>query len=232
MLSPLQTIFINNGRFKSIIPNDMTRAQLVDFARNAATQVANGKVSGLLAEQILAFAAGLAADADDLAAADAEQVALRAASIAATRKAQDISARSLRRLQSLRYAMKAARCGAAQYDAVGFDPPVKGRQMVKPKVPFDLSAAGYSNGVNVLKYDSRDTPNTVAYIIEAKIGDADRYQIVGTSKNRSFKHTGVKPGVQIQYRVGSQATRGGLSEWSNEAVVYGFSTPGQQLSGG
>ena len=47
-------------------PNNLTRAQLADFARNAATQVAFGKVTGLLPEQGLAISAALLAEADEL----------------------------------------------------------------------------------------------------------------------------------------------------------------------
>ncbi len=36
----------------------MTRAQLADFGRNVATQVANGKVKGMLAEQIASYLGG------------------------------------------------------------------------------------------------------------------------------------------------------------------------------
>ncbi len=198
----------------------MTRAQLADFGRNVATQVANGKVKGMLAQQIASISAAIADASDELAAADNAQVAAKAAAIETTRIAQEKQARLLKLLQQLKYLMRSLESNASEFDAVGFNPPVKVRQMVKPKIPFDLSATGYSNGVNVLKYNSSNSPNTVGYIIEAKIGDANRYQIIGTSKNRSFKHTGVKPGVPIRYRVRSQAARGGVSEWSNEAVVY------------
>ncbi len=57
-------------------------------------------------------------------------------------------------------------------------------------------------------------------MIEAKIGDADGYQIVGRSINHSFKHTGVQPGVSVRYRVRSQARRAGVSDWSNEAEQF------------
>ncbi len=198
----------------------MTRAQLADFGRNIATQVANGKVKGMLAEQIASISAAIADASDELAAADNAQVAAKAAAIETTRIAQEKQARLLKLLQQLKYLMRSLESNASEFDALGFKAPVKVRQMVKPKIPFDLSAAGYSNGINVLKYNGENKPNTVNYTIEAKIGDADGYQIVGTSKNRTFKHEGVKPGVRIQYRVRSQATRGGVSDWSNEAVVY------------
>ncbi len=199
----------------------MTRAQLADFGRNVATQVANGKVKGMLAQQIASISAAIADASEELAAADNAQVAARAAAIETTRIAQEKQARLLKLLQQLKYLMRSLESNASEFDAVGFKAPVKVRQMVKPKIPFDLSAAGYSNGVNVLKYNSHNSPNTVGYLIEAKIGESDDYEIVGTSRNRSFKHTGVRPGVQIQYRVRSQARRGGISEWSNETVVYG-----------
>ncbi len=168
-----------------------------------------------------AISAAIADASEELAVADKAQVAARAASIETTRTAQEKQAKVLKLLQRQRYLMKSLESNASEFDALGFNPPVKVRQMVKPKIPFELSVAGYSNGVNVLKYHCGNTPNTVNYIVEAQIGDADSYQIIGTSKNRSFKHTGVKPGVPIRYRVRSEATRTGVSDWSNEAVVYG-----------
>jgi hypothetical protein len=65
-----------------------------------------------------------------------------------------------------------------------------------------------------------NAPNSVSYLIEARIGDAPDYVIVGVSKAQSFKHTGVTPGVKHQYRIYAQTTRGLVSERSNEAVVY------------
>jgi len=203
-----------------MIPNNMTRADLALFTRNAATQVAAGEVTGLSPDQVLLFSTLLTAVADNLSAADAEQVALRAASIAATQKAQDMGRNALKLLQSLRYAMKSVDSPADEFDAVGFDPPVRSRRVVEPERPDALAVEGFSNGVNKLSFNGNNTPNTVTYIIEAKIGDTPGYAIIGASKAQRFKHERVTPGLMYRYRVRAQAARGRVSDWSNEAVVY------------
>lgn len=201
-------------------PHYLTRAELADFGRNTAMQVANGKVSGLLAAQIASISAAIDAASAELAEADRRQVELRAAAIEATRIAQDKRAHLLKLLQDLKYTMKGLESEAHEFDAVGFDPPVIGRRPVIPQTPFELAATGYSNGVNALRFAGNNGPGRVAYTVEAKIADSPLYAIIGTSKSQRFKHTGVKPGVPIQYRVRAQAARGAVSDWSNEAAVY------------
>ena len=147
-------------------------------------------------------------------------MAARAASIELTRKARDKSVRVSAMIQSLKYGMKSVRSPADQFDAVGFDPPVRSRQTVTPQTPGELSVKGFSNGVNSLSFVGNNGANSVRYIVEAKIGDSQQYAMVGVSKAQKFKHTGVTPGVFHQYRVRAEATRGLVSDWSNEAVVY------------
>jgi hypothetical protein len=202
-------------------PNKLNRAELADFAKNTATQVANGKVSRLLAAQVSSVSAAIDAAAAELAAADQIQVAARAAALEATRIAQEKRFALLKLLQDLKYTMKGIESGAHEFDAVGFDPPVVGRHIVTPQRPTELAATGFSNGVNELKFAGNNVPSSVTYVVEARAGDAARYTIIGTSRKQSFKHTGVRPGEPIQYRIRAQAARGMVSSWSNEAVVYG-----------
>ena len=122
------------------------------------------------------------------------------------------------------YSMKAVHSGPEEYDAIGFDPPARVRRMIEPQAPTELSAKGYSNGVNILGFKGNNRPNTVRYLIEAKVGDAADYAIIGVSKAQKFKHENVTPGVPCQYRVRAQAARGPASECSNEAAVYGTRT--------
>jgi hypothetical protein len=198
----------------------MTRAELADFARNAATQVAAGKVTGLLPEQVVSFSNGLETDADELSEVDNEIVALRTALMAATERGRQIKKRTLRRSQSLKYIMKSVNSSDNEFDAVGLEPPAQRRRMVHAQTPTELSATGFSNCVNVLRFTSNNLPNRARYLIEAKIGDAPDYAIVGVSKAQKFKHLGVTPGVEYQYRVYAQTARGQVSDFSNEAVVY------------
>jgi hypothetical protein len=117
--------------------------------------------------------------------------------------------------------MKGVESKASEFDALGFDPPAAGRSIITPQTPTQLSAAGYSNGVNVLRFTGNNVPGTVTYIIEARIGGDPEYRMVGTCTKQLFHHFGVIPGRFYQYRIRAQASRGLVSDWSNEAVVYG-----------
>jgi hypothetical protein len=203
-----------------MILNNMTRAELADFARNAATQVAAGKVAGLLPEQVVSFSNGLETDADELSAVDNEIVALRTALMAATERGRQIKKRTLGRSQSLKYTMKSVNSSDSEFDAVGLEPPAQRRRMVHPQTPTELSATGFSNCVNILRFTGNNLPNRARYLIEAKIGESLDFAIVGVSKAQKFKHLGVTPGVEYQYRVYAQTARGQVSDFSNEAVVY------------
>src|SRR4051794_34339727 len=98
-------------------PNYLTRAELADFGRNSATQVALGKVSGLLAAQVASISAAIADASADLADADRLQVELRAAAIAATEIAQKKRLALLELLQDLKYTMKGLESEAHEFDA-------------------------------------------------------------------------------------------------------------------
>ena len=87
-------------------------------------------------------------------------------------------------------------------------------------MPTKLSVAGYSNGVNKLRFSGNNLPSSVTYIIEAKTGDSPQYVMIGTSRKQSYEHKGVRPGEPVLYRIRAQAARGMVSPYSNEAVVY------------
>jgi hypothetical protein len=202
-------------------PRNLSRAELVDFIKNAATVVAAGKISGLLPAQVTSISDELNAIAVRLAFDDSAQVAGVAAAMELTQIAQDDRFDGLDALQQLKYMMKGLGSPASEFDAVGFDPPAEGRSIIMPQAPTQLAAAGYSNGVNVLRFIGNNVPGTVTYIIEARIGDDPEYHMVGSSTRQLFRHFGVIPGRFYQYRIRAQASRGIVSDWSNEAVVYG-----------
>ncbi len=203
-------------------PRNLNRAALVDFTTKAATGVADGKVSGFLAAQNTAISDALTDANALLAAADLSQVSARADSLEATEIAQTAADEVQRLLADLKFGMRSVESPASDYDAIGFDPPSEVRSVVMPQTPTDLAASGTSNGVNLLTFVGNNATGSVTYVVEAKIGDTAPYVIVGTSTKQSFKHTGVTPGQFYQYRVRAQAARGLVSDWSNEAVVYGL----------
>ena len=201
-------------------PNYLTRAELADFGKNTATQVANGKISGLLAAQVTSISVAIADASAQLAEADRLQVEARAAAMAATEAATVMRRQLLKLLQALKYTMKGLESQASEFDIVGFDPPVIGRRPVIPQTPGELAAVGYSNGVNKITFAGNNGPGRVLYLVQAKSPDTPGYTIIGSTKAQRFAHTGVRPGVPVQYRVLALAARGQMSAPSNEAGVY------------
>ena len=201
-------------------PNRMNRASLADLGKNMAAQIAAGKVSGLLPAQVIALSDAISAASELVKTRDEAQVAAIAAAREATQLAQEARFELLRLIQDLKNTMKGIGSPTHEFDALGFDPPVIGRTPVTPQKPLELSANGFSNGVNELAFVGNNLPGRVNYIIEACVGDAPHYTIIGVSRRQRFKHTNVTPGVPIMYRVYAQSARGLVSDTSNEAAVY------------
>ena len=204
-----------------MIPRTLTRADLVDFTTNCATGVANGKVAGFLAVQNTAISDALTDANASLAAANLNAVEARAASEEATFLAQQAQEVVLKLLSELKFSMKGVDSPGNDYEALGFDPPDTVRSPVQPQRPTELSATGFSFGVNELTWRGNNPSGSVTYVIECKIGDTAPYVIVGTCTAQKFKHTGVTPGQFYQYHVRAQAARNNVSDWSDEVVVYG-----------
>ena len=203
-------------------PRNLNRAALVDFTTNAATGVANGKVTGFLAAQNTSISDALTDANAILAAADLNQVEARAAALEATQIALAAETDVLKLLSDLKFGMRSVESPPSDYTAIGFDIPAEVRSVVMPQTPTELAATGFSNHTNLLTFMGNNAAGSVTYVIEAKIGDTAPFVIVGTSTKQSFKHLGVTPGEYYLYHVRAQAARGLTSDWSNEAVVYGI----------
>jgi len=199
----------------------INRAALVDFTTNAATGVADGKVSGFSAPQNTAISDALTDANTVLAAADLAAVEARAAALAAMAIAQDAAKNVTKQLAELKFSMRGVDASNDQYDSIGFDPPETVRTIVVPATPTDLAATGFSNGINQLTWTGNNLSGSVTYAIEVKIGDTAPYILLATATAQRFQHMGVTPGQFYQYRVRAQAARNQVSGWSNEAVVYG-----------
>jgi uncharacterized protein YggE len=109
--------------------------------------------------------------------------------------------------------------GADKLAEIGIDADDLTPSSIAPQTPSDLVAQGFSSGKNTLKFNRNGNKTGTIFLIEAKIGDAANYVIIGTTTKTTYNHTGQKPGVKVVYRV--RAQRGDdFSEYSNEAVVY------------
>jgi hypothetical protein len=199
----------------------LPRPALVDFANNSATGVANGKITGFNPAQNTSVSDALTDAAAELATAEMNAVTTRAAALEAMALAQEKAAVVVKLLSELKFGLRSVDAPADQYDALGFTPPDTIRTVVIPMTPSGLEAAGFSNGTNQLTWKGNNISGSVTYGIEVKIGDTAPYVLLATTTKQSYKHVGVTPGQFYQYRVRAQASRNQISDWSNEAVVYG-----------
>jgi hypothetical protein len=142
------------------------------------------------------------------------------------RIANEKTAALVKLLSELKFAMRGVdappdQAPPDQYDALGFTPPDTVRSIVTPQRPTDLSATGFSYGVNPLVWTGNNPSGSAVYAIEVKIGDTAPYVLLTTATAQKWKHEGVTPGQFYQYRVRAQAARNLVSDRSNETVVYG-----------
>lgn len=103
--------------------------------------------------------------------------------------------------------------------ALGFNLDDEVPSTLEPQAPQNLFAQGFSNGVNSLSWKRSGNNERTQFIVEAKIGAATDFTMVGSTTRTRFDHEGQTPGAQAIYRVYAQ--RGKLkSQPSNEAIVY------------
>ncbi len=197
-------------------PRNLSKANLVDFARSAIAAITDGKITGLSPAQAAEIVAALTAAADGLDTATEEQVKLRAAYMEGNEIGRDRRETLIRVFANLKSTMSGIEAPDDQYDAVGFDPPAP-HAPVKPQTPTGLAVKRKSDGSIILVYSGNNTPGRVVYSIEAKIDG--EYRLIGTTTRQKFKLETVIPGKPYRYRVYAQSTRLGRSGYSNETVV-------------
>ena len=200
-------------------PRQLSRPEVVDFARNAIKALEDGKITGLSPAEAAELAATLSAATDKLATSDQKVVATRSAYREATEDASVDKADVIGILTGLKFRMRGTGAGPDEYKAAGFDPPA-GTKRVDPETPGNLSATGYANGVNRLKYRGNNPAGAMIYTVQARTSLTTEWAIIGSTHKQSFKHEPVSPGQFYQYRVRADATNGRTSDWSNETVVY------------
>jgi hypothetical protein len=197
-----------------------TRGTLVIIARAAAGAIAGGKVTGFTPEQNLAISTAIFAKADSLNAANEKVMSTRAAAQSATAVASGEQIELIELLGTTKYSMRGVNANSSEYESVEFKAPAPASR-VTPQRPTSMSATGYSNGVNKLKFTGANEPGSVNYVLEANRGGGTGWFIIGMTGKQSFIHDNVIPGEAYQYRVRAQASSGRSSSWSGIASVYG-----------
>jgi len=107
-----------------------------------------------------------------------------------------------------------------QYDLCGFDSrsPVIGPYV--PADPTELSAFGYSNAINIIKWRGNNRSGSVVYELWRRQGDTGAWALLATTKKQTFTDAPVTPGQYYEYKARARASKT-ISHFSNSAIVYG-----------
>ncbi len=96
------------------------------------------------------------------------------------------------------------------------------RTKTAPIAPTALLASPDADGTNTLTWNGNGNKARTTYLIEAMIGSATTFAVVGDTTAQSFAHRGQTPGVTVTYRV--TASRAKMrSAPSQTAAVYNHS---------
>lgn len=200
--------------FRTINEND-----LADFAKNISDLLAGIELTAIDSN----VRTDLVTAIGTLPATLATQAA--AATVAEGERKAAVSARNATRTQmwalmaQVRDALKAGLASKRQYDLCGFDFPAA-RTQYEAQDPSDLSAFGFSNGINKIQFTGNNKPGRVVYEVWRRHGDTANWALHATTKKQSFTDAGVTPGEYYEYKVRAVGAKS-VSNFSNSAVVYG-----------
>src|SRR4051812_17913447 len=125
-------------------PRKLSRAELVDFAENTVTAVAQHRVTGLSPEQEAEIVDTLTSATDSLASANTEQVKRRASYLEGNDIARKRETEVIMLLSLLKSTMRGVDAPDDQYDAVGFDAPAPHAAVV-PQAPTGLAVRRFAD---------------------------------------------------------------------------------------
>jgi hypothetical protein len=149
-----------------------------------------------------------------------------AAAVAETSRKASVSTKNTTKTQivalmsQVRDALRAGLAPKKEYDLCGFDYPTTPSDIYIALDPTDLSAFGFSNGVNKIVFSGNNKRGRVVYEIWRRHGDTAGWALHATTKKQSFTDTPVTPGQYYEYKVRAVAAKS-VSNFSNSAVVYG-----------
>ncbi|MBK8301977.1 MAG: hypothetical protein IPK98_00640 [Chloracidobacterium sp.] len=149
-----------------------------------------------------------------------------AATVAEDDRKSAVSARRATRrqvvalLKKVRDTLMASEAPEKEWAKAGFDYPDLVLTRYIAQDPANLSAFGYSNGVNTLRFDGNNKPGRVVYEIWRRHGDTVDWYLHMTTRRQRLIDTPVSPGQYYMYKVRAVGARS-VSNFSNVAVVYG-----------
>jgi hypothetical protein len=197
----------------------LSESELADFAANVAGLLAGSQLAAIDANVRSDLATAIGTLPDTL------EQRTAAAAIAETSRKAAVSTRNETRAQlyllmgQVRDALRSGLAPKEQFDLCGFDYPTP-RKKYQAADPTNLSAFGYSNGVNQVRFSGNNRIGFVTYEIWRRQGDTGDWRLHGTTKRQRFEDTGVVPGQYYEYKVRARAATS-VSNFSNSGVVYG-----------
>lgn len=212
-------ISLNDGANATMNYRRLTDNDLADFAGNVAALLAGTQLTSINTAVRTQMATAIGTLPADLGTQTA------AAGVAEAERMAAVSLKNATREQLLAYMAQvknlllAGLAPKSQYDLCGFDFRAEPAKVYEPQVPTGLSAFGYSNGVNALKFAGNNDRNSVVYEIWRRHGDTAQWAPYATTKKQSFKDAPVTPGQYYEYKVRAVAAKS-VSNFSNPAVVY------------
>ena len=156
----------------------------------------------------------------DLAAQTAAQAEVDSEKIAATSVKNSTRAQVIETLVRVQNALKMGLAPKDQFDLCGLNYPNTRSKVYVAADPSELSAVGFSNGVNKGKFAGNNKTGNVVYEIWRREGDEGPWMKHLLTKKQTFTDIGVTPGQYYEYRVRAVAAQT-VSNFSNSAVVYG-----------
>lgn len=204
----------NNMNFRTLNTNN-----LADFATNISNLLAGTEISSIDANVRKDLGDAIGTKPAELSAKTAEVAVAEAARKAA------VSSRNKTRdelnvvISQVRNALRAGMASKKEYDLCGFDFPAEATTY-QAQDPTDLSAFGFSNGINKLTFSGNNKASRVVYEIWRRQGDSGQWMLHAATKRQSYSDRPVTPGQYYEYKVRAVASKS-VSNFSNSAVVYG-----------
>lgn len=201
--------------FRTLKDNDLS-----DFAANVAFLLTGTALPSIDTTMRTALQTAIGTKPAVLAAQSASASVAEAERKAAVSAKNETKANVIDLMARVRDALKAGDATKEEYDLCGFDFPKAPAGSYQAQDPTKLSAAGFSNGINRIRFSGNNQRGRVVYEVWRRQGDNGPWLLHGTTKKQSFTDSPVTPGQYYEYKVRAVAAKS-ISNFSNSTVVYG-----------
>lgn len=198
----------------------LSENKLSDFAANIENLLNGNSLTSIEGNVRKNLVTAIGTAPIDLAAQTAIAFAAEGARKAAVSTKNVTRARIISLMSQVRDALRAGLASKNEYDLCGFDFPVTTATTYEAQDPTDLSAFGFSNGINKIRFLGNNKRGRVVYEVWRRHGDTAPWALHATTKKQTFTDTPVQPGQYYEYKVRAMAAKS-VSNFSNSAVVYG-----------